>query len=275
MTWVIDSSQANTAKSQRVADHRHRTESHCRAGDNRTEQDLEPGIKDSRGNRHPGRIEHESEEQVLADVAHYRAAEATGPDNTTQVAFDEGNRRAFHRHVGARAHGDSDIGSGERRRVVDAVAGHRHAATLTLELLHFGLLLLGENFRYYFINADLAADGFCRARVIPRHHNDADAGPMELGNRAHGCILDRIRNDDQARELSIYRGEHYSPAVSSMLVGPVLQGSRIDANIAHQRDIAERNSAALDGARDSLTRNRYEVAAGRGVDPAILGALDD
>jgi hypothetical protein len=43
--------------------------------------------------------------------------------------------RAVHRHVGAGAHGDADIGLGQRRRVVDAVAGHRDDAALGLQLL--------------------------------------------------------------------------------------------------------------------------------------------
>ena len=37
---------------------------------------------------------------------------------------------AFHRDVGAGAHGDADVGCGQRRRVVDAVAGHRDDAAL-------------------------------------------------------------------------------------------------------------------------------------------------
>src|SRR3546814_7775384 len=41
-----------------------------------------------------------------------------------------------HRHVGAGAHGDADVGTGESGRIVDAVAGHRHRAALGLESLH-------------------------------------------------------------------------------------------------------------------------------------------
>ena len=47
-----------------------------------------------------------------------------------QIALEQRHAGAFHGDVGAGAHGDADIGRGERRRVVDAVARHRHDAAL-------------------------------------------------------------------------------------------------------------------------------------------------
>ena len=56
------------------------------------------------------------------------AAEPARADDAAQIALDERDAGALHRDVGARAHGDADVGLRERRRVVDAVAGHRHDA---------------------------------------------------------------------------------------------------------------------------------------------------
>ncbi len=65
---------------------------------------------------------------------------------------------AFHGHVGARAHGDAHVGRGQRRRVVDAVARHRHHAPLRLQALRqFRALSLRQHFRRNFVDAKFAA----------------------------------------------------------------------------------------------------------------------
>ena len=87
-------------------------------------------IEHARRDRHAGGVVDEGEEQVLADVAHHRARQPPRPDQALQVAPEQGDAGALDGHVGARAHGDADVGGGQRRRVVDAVAGHGHAAAL-------------------------------------------------------------------------------------------------------------------------------------------------
>ena len=52
------------------------------------------------------------------------------PHDAGEVALDQRHAGALHRDVGAGAHRDADIGGGERRRVVDAVAGHGDDAAL-------------------------------------------------------------------------------------------------------------------------------------------------
>jgi len=66
-----------------------------------------------------------------------------------EVAAQQCHARALDRDVGAGAHGDADLGCRQRRRVVDAVAGHvattrpsaRSFATASALVLrqHFGL----------------------------------------------------------------------------------------------------------------------------------------
>ena len=91
------------------------------------------GIEHAGRDRHRQRVEDEGEEQVLADVAHRRAAEPAGADDAVQIALDQRDRGAFHRDVGAGAHRDADLRLRQRRRVVDAVAGHRDDAALVLQ----------------------------------------------------------------------------------------------------------------------------------------------
>ena len=93
------------------------------------------GYRTPGGDRHPERVVDEREEQVLPDVAHGRLGQAAGAHETAEVAFHQRDAGALHGHVGAGAHGDADVGLGERRRVVDAVARHRHDAALACRRL--------------------------------------------------------------------------------------------------------------------------------------------
>ena len=52
------------------------------------------------------------------------AAESARAHDADEVAFDQRDAGALDGDVGAGAHGDADVGRGQRRRVVDAVAGH-------------------------------------------------------------------------------------------------------------------------------------------------------
>src|SRR5262249_51938513 len=55
-------------------------------------------------------------------IRNAEALERMEPERTNdavEIAFDERDAGAFNRHIGAGAHGDSDIGSRERRRIVD------------------------------------------------------------------------------------------------------------------------------------------------------------
>ena len=49
-----------------------------------------------------------------------------------EVALEQRDAGALDGDVGAGAHGDADIGGGQRRRIVDAVAGHGDDAALGL-----------------------------------------------------------------------------------------------------------------------------------------------
>ncbi len=52
------------------------------------------------------------------------------PHDAAQVALQQRDAGALDGDVGAGAHGDADVGGGQRRRVVDAVAGHGDDAAL-------------------------------------------------------------------------------------------------------------------------------------------------
>ena len=85
-----------------------------------------------------------------------------------EVALDERDGRALHRDVGARAHRDADVGLRERRRVVDAVAGHRDDAALALQALDGRGLLVGQHVGDDLVDAELARDGARRRSMCRR-----------------------------------------------------------------------------------------------------------
>ncbi len=95
-------------------------------------------------------------------------------DNAAEIALDQGDAGALHRDVGAGSHGDPDLGLGERRRVVDAVAGHRDDAPLRLELLDLGGLLIRQDLRHDIVDAELLRDRLRGRLAVAGHHDDAD-----------------------------------------------------------------------------------------------------
>src|SRR5216684_2379300 len=110
----VDYSQTRHAQSQGIADDAHRRQRHGGGGNDRREQDAEMGIEDARGNRDAGGVVDEREEQVLSDVAHGRLREPAGANDAAEIAFQQRDAGALHRHIGAGAHGDSDVGCGKR-----------------------------------------------------------------------------------------------------------------------------------------------------------------
>ena len=75
----------------------------------------------------------------------------------------ERDARRLHRDVGARAHRDADVGLRERRRIVDAVAGHRDDCAFRLQTLHDRGLVLRQHVGDDLVHAERVADGSRRA----------------------------------------------------------------------------------------------------------------
>ena len=85
----------------------------------------------------------------------------------------------FHRHVGTGAHGEGDVGGGQRRRVVDAVAGHgdkpRFSIFAGLQFRDCRRLVARQHLGLETIDSGLAGDGGGRGGVVAGEHDDLDA----------------------------------------------------------------------------------------------------
>ena len=92
-----------------------------------------------------------------------------------QVALEQRDAGALDGDVGAGAHGDADVGRGQRRRVVDAVAGHRDDAALAPQPLDDRALLVGQHLGLDLVDAEPPGDGLGGRPVVAGQHDDADA----------------------------------------------------------------------------------------------------
>ena len=74
------------------------------------------------GDRH---VDGKNKRHRLLQIVENAPARADRFDDGGEIVIEQHQRGGFARHVGAApAHGDADMGGFERRRVVDAVAGH-------------------------------------------------------------------------------------------------------------------------------------------------------
>ena len=89
--------------------------------------------------------QHEHEPDVLRQVVVDLAALLDGVDDGGEVVVGQDHPAGVLGHLGARAHGDADVGGLDRRRVVDAVAGHGDDVALLLERVDEQHLVLGRH----------------------------------------------------------------------------------------------------------------------------------
>ena len=72
-------------------------------------------------------------------------------------------------------HGEADVGGGECRRVVDAVADHCHGFASGFEFLHFGGFVARTHVAEGVCDAQFFGDVFDRTLVVAAHDVNVDA----------------------------------------------------------------------------------------------------
>ena len=144
--------QSARSKPQRVRDHDHRR---AGVGDDRHPQRRHAG----HGGDDERRFHHQRDREVRLDVAHRRAAQAERVGNLQQLVGHQRDVGGFERGVAAgRAHRDADVGRRERRRVVHAVAHHRHRSEPPAQLLDRGHLVFRQQLGAELVDAELGGD---------------------------------------------------------------------------------------------------------------------
>ena len=191
--------QLEQIQAQGVRDHAEARQAHGRRAEHGVERQAERDEHARRDGDADGVVE-KRPEQVLVDVAQRRAAEPDGRRHVAQAAVDEHDVGRVDGHVRARADGDADVRARERRRVVDAVADHGDLAARA-QAADLALLAVGQHARDHLVHAGLCADGFGRARIVARDHDDADAHVAQLADGLRAVGLEHVRHGDDAEEL--------------------------------------------------------------------------
>ncbi len=102
---------------------------------------------------------------------------------------------------------------GQRRRVVDAVAGHGDYAALARQLLDHGALLLGQHFGFDLGDAETLCDGERGGAVVAGQHHHADAAGGERLQSFRRGGLDRVGDGNDAGQFAVDAEEDRGGAV--------------------------------------------------------------
>ena len=103
--------------------------------------------------------------------------------DAAQIAFQQRDAGAFHRHIGPGPHRDADIGGGECRRVIDTVTGHRDDAALLAQAANAIVFMLRLDAGFDFVDAEFPGDGARSALVVAGQHDDFEAELVQLLDR--------------------------------------------------------------------------------------------
>ena len=140
------------------------------------------------------------------DVAQGCAAQANRGGNVRKLTLHQHDICRVNRDIRAGADGDADIRTGERGRVVDAVADHGDLA-LFLQSTDDAFLALGEDARDDLVYAHLTPDGTGGALVVAGQHDDADAHVAQSGDGGGAVLFDDVCNGDDARQPAAFGKE--------------------------------------------------------------------
>ena len=138
-------------------------------------------------------------------------------DQLRRVRVEIDHVAGFLRRLRAGVHRHADVGLRQRRRVVGAVAGHRHEVALRLLLADQRELVLGRGLGEEVVDAGFACDGRGGQRVVAGDHDGADAHHAQTVEALLHPALDDVLQIDRAEDLlssATTSGVPPSPAIA-------------------------------------------------------------
>ena len=171
---------------------------------------------------------------------------------------------------------EAEVGLGECRRVVDAVAGHRDDATFGLQAPDDVGLVGRHDLGDHLVDADLGGDGARGRRVVAGEQHGAQAERLELGDRLGRGRLDGVGDDEdragacpsQPAAMAVW------PRASAARRAASSSRGQIHGPVGEQRRAADDQRVTVDDALDAealavgeaLDGGQRAGGAGRGGD---------
>ena len=129
-----------------------------------------------------------------------------GLGDPAQVVVHDHHVRRLHGGIGSgAAHGETDVGARQCRRVVDAVARHGDEAIALLQLFDGRELVFGEQVAASVIDASLLGDGLCGRNVVAGEHDRSNTEGMELLQCLARALLDGVCHRKDREHLAAGR----------------------------------------------------------------------
>ncbi|OPZ11896.1 MAG: hypothetical protein BWZ10_02146 [candidate division BRC1 bacterium ADurb.BinA364] len=171
----------------------------------------------------------------------------------------------FHGDIRAdAAHRHADVGGGQRRRVVDAVAQHEDLAAFALKPLNRRDFVRRQQIGQRFLDAGLARHSLGGAGIVAGQHRHAlDSGFAQSGDGAAGLGADGVLGGDRADRSAALRHDNHSQslAIEGFQNGG-RAGRKFDLLAFEPFSAARQDAFASDARLDSKAGMRHEILGG-------------
>jgi hypothetical protein len=155
------------------------------------------------GERDTHRVDRDCAGKVLPDDAPRSLSERDDINEADEIVAEQYDIGALARDIRARAHGNADIGFGQRWSVVYAVTQHRDHATSAHKILDSQPLVLRPKIGLDFGNPKLAGNRIGHQPCVAGQKNRANVHVVERVDGLFGLRSHRVRDNDRAEETAI------------------------------------------------------------------------
>ena len=174
----------------------------------------EDGVQNPGGYGDAQQVVDEGPEEILPDGAHGAAGKLHGGGDAAHVAGDQRDVSRRQGDVGTAADGDAHVCLRQGRGVVDAVAHHRDALALRLQLFHLRGFMVGHDLGEDGVNAELPRHGLGAAAMVAGEHEHFEAELTQGGNGFAGVRLEGVGDCNDTGSAAVQGDEHRCFAVA-------------------------------------------------------------
>ena len=264
-SFLVGRAEGIPLQAEAVGHHEDRGQGHRGGGDDRVEQ-AERGQRDRR------HVVAERPAEVDADRREGGARQPDRVGHAAQVVAEQDHVGGADRHVGAGAEGEPEVGGGEGRAVVDAVADHRHPVPARSQPVDDGRLAGRQRARDDLVDARLGGDRPRGRLAVPGQQDRVQPERAQFGDGGGGRVLDRVGDRDRAADGAVPADQHRGAARLLPLAAlPGEVGVHRHPVLGQQLRAPDDDLPAVDGAAGAEPGQRPErlghAAAGRTRSP--------